>query len=100
MPQSVETSEVGLDFYIIEDARFKKVWFACVMSHQTFTKANINRKKEVINTLSCNDEKIVLVEPWMLPEDKKDVFWKLFLLYTKHFIKGQSEFYDLMNLGF
>jgi hypothetical protein len=50
--------------------------------------------------LSCNDEKIVLVEPWMLPEDKKDVFWKLFLLYTKHFIKGQSEFYDLVNLGF
>jgi hypothetical protein len=44
------------------------------MSHQTFTKANINRKKEVINTLSCNDEKIVLVEPWMLPEDKNDVF--------------------------
>ncbi len=101
MPQSVETSKPGFDFYIIKDARFKKVRLACVMSHQTFTKASINRKKQVTNTLSCNDEKIVLVEPWMSPKDKKGCVLKIVFYYTQNFfIKGHSELYDLMNFGF
>lgn len=71
------------------------------MLYQTFTKANINCKRKVINILSCNDENIVLVEPWMSREDKKGCVLKVVFYCTQNIcIRGHNELYDLVDLGF